>query len=133
MGNIPREASDARKRAMIALIKKNPTMSGDRLNEEFFKLFKARMRVNTIYALREELGLHRSARQPRKTHAGEPLMAAARAPQPTSNPFPIMVQSPDPSDGPALVESVMDRLREAGVLNLRCIKGPNWVVIEPAG
>ena len=127
MPNVKRKEVDERRLYMKSLILKHPTMSGYSLNELFYRKYQSKMRINTIFDLKEELGLDRRTGTP----TGKGPTTFQR--QHPSQAFPMLIQL-EKENPTELVQKVLDRLSAASVLiNLRVITtGANYIVLEQA-
>ena len=127
-----REDVANRREYMKTLILANPTMTGAKLNELFAKKYGDRLRINTVYDLKEEVGLDRRGKPKEPSQA--PLgHIAARAPGEKLIAFPMMI-SIDPGDTAAsFAQKLFSQLQDAGVVNLKITgSSPTWIVVEPS-
>lgn len=129
--NTKRAEIDKRREYMKQLILKDPKMSGSKLNDEFHKKFNTRLRINTVYDLKEVLGYDRNGNR-----VGAPPEAArARnvAPVVAAGVFPLLVATTSDDKPLDFAERLLTRLQTAGVINLKVSgHGDSWLVIEQA-
>lgn len=131
MPNVKRAMVDIRREYMKSLIRQSPQMSGDKLNKLFSQKFKSKMRINTIYDLKEELGYSRSRTKAARTGMTPDVMSQA-GPHGIPDPLPWLVPLQEGDTPPDLVARVLEKLAAAGIVNLRMTKGTDWIVLDKA-
>jgi hypothetical protein len=125
---------EKRREFMRTLIRKDPKMSGSKLNALLFKEFGTKLRINTVYDLKEELGYDRNGEP--KRPGGAPAAAAVAARnvgETAAGVFPLLVPTTANDKPIEFAERVLARLQAAGVINLKVSgHGDTWMVIEQA-